>query len=153
MGTPAFPPPLPIEPPGLPPGCAGGFEMNNTQTGSFTAPALAPGGANGVTLDVQIATYKAPDHIRITGVDAADHDYTLVDTCDLQTATYGDPTNGCTRPPDDSIRQYKATVKPGTKSLTFDVSGACTPHYLRVLGLCGFALAPPFPGCKFRLIP
>jgi hypothetical protein len=95
----------------------------------------------------------APDHLRITGVDASDNEYTLVDTCSLQTATYPDPTDGCTRPPDDSIRQFKATVEAGTTSLTFDYTGACTPNYMRVLGLCDFAVTPFFPGCQFRLIP
>jgi hypothetical protein len=152
MGTPTYPPAVPLQPPGVPPGCSNGFEENNTQ-GSFVATALWPAGAHEITLDVDIATYKAPDHVRITGVDATDATYVLLDLCDLRTALYSDPTNGCTRPPDDSIRQYQVEVKAGTKSLTFDSSGACTPFYVRVLGLCDFVVVPPVTGCGFRLIP
>jgi hypothetical protein len=153
FGLASFPPAIPLTPPNLPATCANGFEMNNSPQGSFTAHAISPSGAKGGNLDVQIATYLAPDHIRITGVDASNNTYTIVDTCSMQTALYSDPTNGCTRPPDDSIRQYQVTVKTGTKSLTFDVSGGCTPHYLRVLGLCDFSWTAPIPGCAYRAIP
>ena len=78
-------------------------------------------------IDVQIATYKAPDHLRITsGVDTEPTPC----TCSSTRATCRPrPTairaNGCLRPPDDSIRQYQVVVKAGTRSLTFDVSGGC----------------------------
>jgi len=151
-----FPPAVPLTPPDLPASCSGGFETNTPPTQAFTVQAISPDGAAARTLDVDIATYKAPDHLRITGVDASGNEYTLLETCSLQTATYGDPTSAsgsCTRPPDDSIRQFKATVEAGTRSLTFDYTGACTPTYTRVLGLCDFAVTTFFPGCKFRLIP
>ncbi len=45
------------------------------------------------------------------------------------------------------------SITAGTKSLSFDMTGACTPTYLRVLGLCDFDVTPFFPGCQFRLIP
>jgi hypothetical protein len=154
--TSTFPPAVPLTPPGLPASCSDGFETNTPPTQAFTVYSLSPNGALAGTLDVDIATYKAPDHLRITGVDASSAEYTLLETCSLQTATYSDPTaasGSCTRPPDDSIRQFKATVEAGTKSLTFDYTGACTPNYMRVLGLCDFAVTPFFPGCQFRLIP
>jgi hypothetical protein len=153
LGNAAYPPPVALTTPNLPPNCAGGFEMNNSELASFTAHAISPSGAKGGNLDVQIATYLAPDHLRITGVDASNNTYTIVDTCSMQTAMYPDPTDGCHRPPDDSIRQYQVTVKPGTKSLSFDVSGGCTPHYLRVLGLCDFTWTPPITTCHYRPIP
>jgi hypothetical protein len=152
MGTPNYPPPVPLQPPGLPVDCSGGFEENNTEN-FFVVTAVSPASARAITLDVEIATYKAPDHVRITGVDANDATYVLVDLCDLRTALYSDPTNGCTRPPDDSIRQYQVEVKAGTKSPLFDTSGACTPFYVRVLGLCDFQVVPPVTGCAFRVIP
>jgi hypothetical protein len=151
-GTPYFPAAVPLQPPAVPASCSSGFEMNNLST-SFGATALSPNGAAGGTLDVQIATYLKPDHIRITGIDASNNGYVLVDTCELQTADYGDPTDGCGRPPDDSIRQYTVTVTPGTKSLTVDVTGACTPYYVRVLGLCEFDVVSPVPNqCAFRIL-
>ena len=123
--------------------------MNNSQMDGFTATAISPSGSSAGPLNIEIATYQMPDHIRITGVDASGVEYTLVDTCAMQTATYEDPTNGCTRPPDDSIRQYQVNLKAGTKSLTFDVSGGCTPWYLQVLGLCEFTFTEPKnAGCK-----
>jgi hypothetical protein len=151
-----FPPAVPLTATGLPAGCSGGFEANTPPLQAFTLHSISPSGAAARILDVDIATYKAPDHLRITGVDASNTEYTLLETCSLQTATYSDPTaalGSCTRPPDDSIRQFKAAVEAGTTSLTFDYSGACTPTYMRVLGLCDFDVTVLFPGCQFRLIP
>ncbi len=152
-GTPDFPAAMPLVPPGLPPSCSGGFEMNNPPQQIFTLQSSSPGGAQAGTLDIEIATYKAPDHIRITAVDATGTEEPLVVTCHLQTSTYSDPTNGCARPPDDSIRQYEVTIPAGTRSLRFDMTGACTPTYMRVLGLCDFTISPFFTGCGFRSIP
>jgi hypothetical protein len=152
-GTPEFPPAIPLVPPGLPASCSGGFEMNNPPEQIFTVQSISPAGAQARTLDVDIATYKAPDHIRITAVDASGAEQPLVITCHLQTSTYADPTNGCTRPPDDAIRQYEVSITAGTKSLSFDMTGACTPTYMRVLGLCDFDVSPFFAGCGFRSIP
>jgi hypothetical protein len=154
--TTTFPPAVPLGPTSLPASCSGGFETNTPPTQAFTVHSLSPSGAAPRILDVDIATYKAPDHLRITGVDASGNEYTLVETCSLQTATYSDPTTaegGCVRPPDDSIRQFKATVHEGTTSLTFDYTGACTPTYTRVRGLCDFAVTQFFEGCQFRIIP
>ena len=33
------------------------------------------------------------------------------------------------------------------------MTGACTPTYMRVLGLCDFEVPTFFPGCGFRSIP
>jgi len=151
-GTPDFPAAIPLLPPAVQPSCAGGFEMNTPPQQIFTIDSTSPGGAQARTIDIELATYKAPDHVRITGVDASGTEYALVDTCHLQTATYGDPTDGCTRPPDDSIRQYTVGIKAGTTSLSFDMTDACTPTYMRVLGLCDFDVAPFFSGCGFRSI-
>ncbi len=152
-GTPDFPPAIPLVPPGLPATCSGGFEMNNPPQQIFTVQSLSPSGAQARTLDIEIATYKAPDHISITGVDASSTEYPLVDTCHLQTSSNSDPTNGCTRPPDDTIRQYTVSITAGTTSLSIDMTGACTPTYMRVLGLCDFDVSTFFQGCGFRPIP
>jgi hypothetical protein len=152
-GTPDFPAATPLVSPGLPASCSGGFEMNNAPEQVFTVTSLSPAGAQARTLDVEIATYKAPDHISITAVDASGTVYALVDSCHLQTADFGDPTDGCTRPPDDTIRQYQVSIEAGTTSVSFDMTGACTPTYLRVLGLCDFSVPTFFPGCGFRPVP
>jgi hypothetical protein len=155
MGTSSYPAAVPLLPTNTPPNCSGGFELNNSDMASFTATATSPNGSSAAPLDIEIATYLVPDHIRITGIDANNQEYTIVDTCQMQTATYADPTNGCERPPDDSIRQYQVNIQAGTKSLKFDVSGGCTPWYVRVLGLCEFSFTPPTttPSCAFRTIP
>lgn len=147
-----FPPAISLAASKLPASCASGFEMNRPAKEVFTIE--APGGSAARTLEVEIATYTAPDHIRISGIDQNGAEYTLVENCSMRTATYADPTgDGCSRPPDETIRQYAVELKAGTKSLTFDMTGACTPTYLRVLGLCDFDVAPFFSGCRFRLIP
>jgi len=146
-----FPPATPLGPSQLPASCSSGFEMNRTKD-VFTIE--APGGSAARTLEVEIATYTAPDHIRISGIDKNGVEYPLVENCSMRTATYADPTgDGCSRPPDETIRRYTVNLEAGTKSLTFDTSGACTPTYLRVLGLCDFEVTPFFPGCQFRLLP
>jgi hypothetical protein len=68
----------------------------------------------------------------------------------IRTAEYADPTDGKTRPPDDSIRQYEIKVVPGTKSLTFDSSKTTTPWYMRVLGLCDYDVKPGPSECAWR---
>jgi hypothetical protein len=147
-----FPVATPLGQSQLPADCSSGFEMNRPGKKVFTI--AAPGGSAARTLEVDIATYTAPDHIRISGIDQNGSEYTLVENCSMRTATYGDPTgDGCARPPDETIRRYSVELKAGTTSLTFDMTGACTPTYLRVLGLCDFDIAPFFTGCRFRLIP
>jgi hypothetical protein len=89
-------------------------------------------------LDVDLATYLEADGVTITGVDASGNEYTLMDTCRIQTWTQGDPTGGTSRPPDETIRQFFLPLKAGTKSLTFDFSLVRSPMYLQVLGLCDF---------------
>jgi hypothetical protein len=76
--------------------------------------------------------------------------YLLLDTCRIRTAEYPDPTDGTTRPPDDTIRQYEIKIVAGTKSLTFDSSNTTTPWYMRVLGLCEFDVQPGPSSCGWR---
>ena len=52
----------------------------------------------------------APDRVKISGTSLDGKDYVLVDTRRMQTARYADPTEGKERPPEDSIRQFRATV-------------------------------------------
>jgi hypothetical protein len=147
-----FPAATPIEASKLPAACANGFEMNRPPQQVFTIE--APGGSADRTLEIDIATYTAPDHIRISGVDQNGVEYTLLENCSMRTATYADPTgDGCSRPPDETIRQYTVQLKAGTKSLSFDMGGACTPTYMRVMGLCDFDITPFFSGCRFRVLP
>lgn len=144
----------PLEPPALPATCSGGFEVNKPKKGSvYTITSKTPGGSSAAPLDVQIATYTAPDHMVIRATRKNGTTYPVVDTCTLKTALYSDPTGkGCVRPPEDSIRQYKVKLEAGTTKLEFDFAGACTPTYLRVLGLCEFEVTPFVPDCSFRTI-
>jgi hypothetical protein len=151
--TQKYPAAVPIVPPNLPSACRNGFELNNPQAQqTFTLTSTSPSGSQARDLDIEIATYLAPDHIRITGRDSSGHEFSIVETCSMQTANYSDPTNGCSRPPDDSIRQYFGKLPAGTKSITVDVTGACTPIYLKMLGLCDFNIQPFYAGCGFRLL-
>jgi hypothetical protein len=132
--------------------CTAGFEINNPKSGTtYTIKRVKGTGA--VPIEVQFATYLAPDHIRLVGITATG-EYPVVDTCTVQTATYADPTKGgCTRPPEDSIRQYAVTLKAGTTALRADFTGVCSPIYLRVRGLCDFDVTPFATTCKFREVP
>lgn len=154
-GTDQVNPAVPLVPHGLPAACDGGFEINNPKkTEAYTIKSKSAQGSAATSLDIQLATYTAPDHVLITGKRKDGTTYKLVDTCTIKTATYADPTmGGCKRPPDDSIRQYKVDLEAGTTSLTFDFAGHCSPTYLRVLGLCEFEVTQFAAGCTFRVIP
>jgi hypothetical protein len=132
--------------------CTGGLELNNPAKGVYKIVSKSPAGAAAGLLEVQFATYQQPDHIRITGVTAGG-EYVLVDTCTVKTAKYSDPTDGCSRPPDDSIRQLSVLMKAGTTAIKVDFDGVCSPIYLRIRGLCQFDVKPFYAGCGFRVLP
>ena len=109
-----------------------------------------PAGSQGLTLDLDFATYTAPDGILITGMDGDCQPYVLFESCRLKTAdkswsAYG---NGMERPDDIAIRQFDLKLLPGTTELTFDFSRVTSPMYIRVLGLCDFDL-PAITGVKW----
>jgi hypothetical protein len=67
----------------------------------------------------------------------------------MRTAEYSDPTEGRTRPPEDSIRDYRIDLNYGTKQIVIDSSNALSPTYIRILGLCDFDIQPP-PATELR---
>jgi hypothetical protein len=142
--VPEFPPFRPLLPPDVPASCANGFELGGANGGcggsTYTLHALRPGGAAAITLDVDWATYLAPDGVTVTGLDATGQRYTLLRTCRMQTALVGGPST--MRPPDDTIRQFRLPVRAGTTQLDFDFGAVTTPMYIRVLGLCDFRVTP-----------
>ena len=140
---PAFPPYTPLAPPDVPATCANGFEIGNANPGSmYTIDAKSGAGAGAIVLDVDFATYVVPDAVVVTGTDSSSATYTLLDTCRLQTWTAVDPTGGTSRPPDETLRQFRIHVRHGTTQLNFDFSGVVSPMYIQVLGLCDFNVVP-----------
>jgi hypothetical protein len=135
-----------------PASCTKGFEINNPKSGTtYTIKRVR--GTGMIPIEVQFATYLAPDHIKLVGITPTG-EYPVVDTCTVQTATYADPTKGgCTRPPDETIRQYAVTLRADTTALRADFTGVCSPIYLRVRGLCDFDITPFTTDCKFRSVP
>jgi len=140
---------VPLQTPALSAECSGGFEWQNC-VGTYTAAATDACGSEAQTLYVDIATYTLGDRLRISGIGADDQPYLLLDTCRIRTYETPDPTDGQTRPPDESIRQFTIEVKAGTKSLVFDSTHTVSPWYMRVLGLCGFAPLPEMDTCAWR---
>jgi hypothetical protein len=149
-----YPPYVPLVPPDVPADCANGFEIGDATSGSvYTLTTNQPGGSQAITLDVDFATYLEPDGVLITGVNANGTTYTLLDTCRLQTWSSGDPTGGTSRPPDETIRQFRIKVTAGTKSLKVDFAGVVSPMYIQVLGLCDFNVTT-FASCtKWQAVP
>lgn len=140
--TTVFPPYVPLVPPDLPASCGNGFELGDAVPGStYTLSSSLPGGAPASTLDVDFATYERPDGILITGIGASG-EYTLLDSCRLQTYDQSDPSGGTSRPPDQTIRQFRIQVEAGTQQLVFSFAGVVSPMYLQVLGLCAFDVVP-----------
>ena len=125
----------------VPDDCRVGIEVNNLKS-AFALGAKSSKGARGLKLEVDLATYRAPDHVRMMALgDFGER--VIFDSCRLSTANYADPTGGARRPPEDSIRDYRVALPKGTKSLSFDFTRAETPTYLRVIGLCDFGLTAP----------
>ena len=140
-----FPSYVPLQPPDVPPSCSNGFEIGGATGGcgqpssTYTIHATRAGGANAITLDVDLATYLIQDGVEITGVDANGKTYTLLSECRMQTWTQPGPST--MRPPDVSIRQFRIKVTQGTTALTFDFGNVVSPMYIQVLGLCDFDVA------------
>jgi hypothetical protein len=135
----------------LPDSCLTGFEMNRLRKNTYSIEvdqSIFPHGTQARILELDLATYVAPDKIKIYGVNADGSEYLMLDSCRLQTATYGDPTDGKVRPPEDSIRSYRLELRENTRSLRFDFSAVNTPTYLKVMGLCEFDLSRPAPVSK-----
>jgi hypothetical protein len=136
----------------VPSDCLVGFEMNNLERSTYS---VSSKGSRAITLEVDIATYTAADQVRISAFDATKKETLLVDTCRLRTATYSDPTGGTVRPPEESIRDFRVALPAGTTTLEVDNTGALTPTYVRILGLCDFdpMTAPPgLPAGQWRRV-
>jgi hypothetical protein len=151
-----YPPYVPLYAPDVPATCANGFEVCDAEGAPvYVIHSTSPAGSEGLTLDLDFATYVAPDGLLITGVGACNTEYVLFDSCRISTApdAEGTYTNGMERPTDTAIRQFHLTLLPGTTQLTFDFSRVTSPMYFQILGLCDFAL-PPTPGVGwFSLVP
>ena len=155
-GATVYPPFIPLTPPTVPLDCKNGFDLfNATGTSNYVVQAVPAAGSRALTLDLDVATYVAPDGLLITGVDGECQKYVLFDSCRLETAdkSQGAYTDGMTRPLDEALRQFHLKLRPGTTSLTFDLSRVVSPMYFRVLGLCDFALPPATGVGFFALVP
>jgi hypothetical protein len=152
----AYPPYVPLYPPDVPASCPNGFEVCDAEGApTYVIHSNTPAGSRAVTLDLDFATYVAPDGLLITGVDGTCAPYVLFDSCRISTAPSSESsyTDGMARPSDVALRQFHLDLHPGTTQLTFDFSRVVSPMYFQVLGLCDFAL-PATPGVGwFSLVP
>lgn len=99
-------------------------------------------------IGIEYATYAAANGLEIR-VD----DNVVLRVCTLSTSSYGDPTKGLTRPPEDSIRTFAIKVPAGSRNIEV-ISMGSTPMYLRMNGMNGFQsenIAPSILGTKFRI--
>lgn len=144
-------------PPTVPAECHGGFEFNNLESAGFSIDATPAEGARAVQLEVDVATYTAGDRMSIRAVLADGKERLIFDTCRLRTWILPDPTGGKVRPPEVTIRDFRPRLPKGTKKLKFDFTGAKTPTYMHVRGLCDFNRTAAFyagsPASKFGLRP
>jgi hypothetical protein len=128
----------------VPADCRAAVEFNNLKVAAFQLTATPAQGSRAVTLEVDVATYTAADRMSLRAVLADGSERLIFDTCRLRTWTDADPTNGNTRPPETTIRDFRPKLPQGTKTLKFDFTGATTPTYMRVRGLCDFSRTPQF---------
>lgn len=151
---PEFPPAVPLIPPDVPSTCSNGFEIGDATPGSkYTLTSKTSKGSRAITLDVDFATYLQADGVVVTGTGPSGATYTLLDTCRLQTSIMGDPTGGKSRPPDDTLRQFRIQVAQGTTQLVFDFSGVVSPMYIQVLGLCDFNVTQDTAATWWQTVP
>jgi hypothetical protein len=151
-----YPPFVALNPPDVPASCPNGFEICDAENAMpYVITSKTPAGSQALTLDLDFATYTAPDGLLITGVDGTCAPYVLFDSCRLKTADQSEQayTNGMMRPSDVAIRQFHLALHPGTTQLTFDFSRVVSPMYFQVLGLCDFNLPPAGMVGWFSLVP
>ena len=134
-------PPLP---PTVPADCQAAIEFNDLTQAAFQLTSVSPQGSSALTLEVDVATYTAADRMKLSAVLQDGTERVIFDTCRLRTWDKGDPTKGKTRPPEATIRDFRPQLPKGTKTLKFDFTGAQTPTYMRVRGLCEFTRTPQF---------
>jgi hypothetical protein len=140
-----YPPFVALHPPDVPTSCANGFQLGDAQGApTYVINAKTPAGSRALTLDLDFATYTAPDGLLITGVDGSCKEYVLFSSCRLRTADQPEMqyTDGLHRPADIAIRQFHLMLRQGTTRLTVDFSRVVSPMYVQVLGLCDFNLPP-----------
>ena len=138
-----YPPSIPVAPPDVPQDCKSGLEICDAKGApNYVIHSKSSMGSRGITLDLDFATYTAPDGLLITAVGLDCKPYILFDTCRVKTSGKAESsyTNGMMRPKDEAIRQFHLDLHPGTTELTFDFSRVVSPMYVRVLGLCDFEL-------------
>jgi hypothetical protein len=139
----------------VPADCANGFELGGANGGcgnsTYSLRSNRMGGARAITLDVDFATYLAPDGVTISAIDGSGNTYTLLRTCRLQTSRAAGPST--MRPSDDTIRQFRLDVREGTRELDFDFGAVTTPMYIQVLGLCDFDVSPYSHAAFWRAVP
>jgi hypothetical protein len=120
--------------------CLSGFEVNDEQfPNGITLLTTDPLGANGRTLELDYATYTAPNMMKITGVLLDGSTYSLFESCVLRTWKNSHPTS-TTRPCEGTIRAFRPVLKQDTVKLIIEPRGI-TPYYIRMLGLCDFNLS------------
>lgn len=121
--------------------CRSGVELNNLKNQTFTLDALNDKGSRSIVLELDFASYSRVDRLKVIAKGSFGES-TIFDSCRLRTSPYPDPTKGFSRPPEDSIRDFRVSLPAGTINLVFDMSEVPTATYLRVTGLCDFKLPP-----------
>lgn len=121
-------------------GCQTNLEVNNIRGEVLTFQSSLPQGSEERVLQIDVATYVAADVITISASNILGQSVNLLQTCRMRTACYGDPTDGKSRPPEDSIRTFRVTLPAGTKTITLDYLKSKSNTYTRIIGLCDFNL-------------
>lgn len=125
----------------VPSACRAGIEFNNFQKKTLVLNASnTADGSQTFKLEVDLATYQAPDTLRLVAVDAQGAQHVIFSSCRMRSANVADPTDGKSRPGTDVIRFFRPVLPKGTKSLIIDFSQVKTPTYMKITGLCDFLI-------------
>ena len=142
--------------------CDTGFELWNGATQDFTIQSNLPAGTvSDRIVELDFATYRAPNALTVYGTRKDGSRYLIFDSCLMSTSPYAEGKalglsphpviNGKKRPVEESIRYFQLRIEAGTVALSFHQKGN-TPFYIRMNQLCEFGASMKPKGAKGKFL-
>lgn len=124
----------------VPSTCRSGIEFNDFGRTLQLDVSNNAVGSQTFKMEVDLATYKTPDVVRLVAIDAQGNQQVILSSCRLSTSSDRDPKRETTRPSSDLIRSFRPVLPKGTRKLLIDFSKAGASSYMKITGLCDFTI-------------
>jgi hypothetical protein len=124
----------------VPATCRSGIEFNDFRRTLQLDVSNSAVGSQTFKMEVDLATYKTPDEVRLVAIDAQGNQQVILSSCRLSTSSTKDPRNEVVRPSSDLIRSFRPVLPKGTRKLLIDFSKAGASSYMKITGLCDFTI-------------